>query len=133
MFVFKLALLLDDDVSEFLSASHVHDLPKFFNGVTMTLDERNGDIECDEVASDTLDGARRVPCFGESVADVLAEFFVFGKVDVVAPSDAVGVDEKILEFDFIWIFNPYSRIIWISLRSFVTIDAREQHRAERAM
>ena len=72
----------------------------------MTLDEGNGDGESTTMTSHTLDGARRVSCFGESVADVLTELFDRGKVDVVAPSDVVGVDEKSLELDLIWIFNP---------------------------
>ena len=87
MFVFKLVSLIGDDVSELLDCPAV------------TLDECNGDIESGEVTSDTFDGAGGVSCFGESVADALAEILFGRKVDVVAPSDVMGVDEERLEFD----------------------------------
>ena len=77
---------------------HVSELYLRAGLLTMTLDEGNGDVESCGVDADTLDGARRVSCFGECVADLLAESCVGRKVDVFAPSDVVGVDEERLEF-----------------------------------
>jgi len=83
---------------------------------TVLLDEGNGDGESVNLTCHTRDGARRVPCFGESVANLRAEDFVGVKIDVFAPSDVVGVEEKRLEFDLILIVN-----------------VRKQHRSEGAV
>ena len=58
------------------------------------------------MASHAFDGTRRISCVGESVTDLFAESFIFGKVDVLAPSDVVGLDEEGLEFDLICDFFP---------------------------
>ena len=80
--------------------------------LAMSLDEGNRDGEGGGVNSDTLDGARGISCFGKSVTDCFAEFLVGRKVDMFAPSDVVGVDEKSLEFDL-----------------FLIVDVSEKHRS----
>ena len=76
----------------------IYNISELLDGVTMSLDEGNGDGDCGEVAFYNLDGARRISSFGESVANLFAESFIFGKVNVFTPSDVVGVDEERLEF-----------------------------------
>ena len=68
--------------------------PELLDGLAMILDEGNGDGESVEMASHALDGARRISCFGERIAELLAESFIGGKVDVLAPCDVVRVEEE---------------------------------------
>ena len=60
----------------------------------MVLDEGNGDGESVDVKFDTCDGARRISCPGERVADLFAESCILRKVDIICPSDIVGVEKK---------------------------------------
>ena len=93
-------------------------ISELFDRLAMILDEGNGDGETVNMASHTLDGARRISCFEESVAYFLTENFVKWKVDVFTPSDIMRVEEEGLEFT-----RTYINVI----------DVGEEKGAERTM
>jgi len=81
----------------------MHNL-EYFDRSAVILDEGNRDGESFRMDSDTLDGAGRISRFSESIADCCATSRIFRKVDMLAPSDVVGVEEEGLEVP---IFHNY--------------------------
>ena len=76
----------------------------------MIFDEGNRDVQRSGVEFDALDGAGRVSCFGECVADLLAEFLIIRKVDVIDPSNVVGVEEEELELHLHFPFTTIAKM-----------------------
>ena len=84
----------------------IRHVSEILNCNAMILDEGSGNENRSRVKADTLHGARRISCFGESLADLLAQFFIGGKVDMFTPGDVVGIEKERLEFDLMCIFKP---------------------------
>lgn len=74
-------------------SSWIDDLSELISCLAMSFDEGNGDGEIIDVASNTLDTARGISRFGESVANLFADRFVGREKDMFAPCDIVGVDK----------------------------------------
>ena len=72
-------------------------LSKIFNGVAVIRQEGNRNRERFVVDSDACYRARRVSCFGKSIADLPASCGVLWEVDMLDPGDVVRVEEEALK------------------------------------